>query len=209
MMSPQQPDKVSSFPTFIRTLQNDFYSRQWFSHLLWHPAISSALISDKNRRETYRTLARIERQELGLYVLSLLLLLGMATPFRLPAVLCLLLVLMAHSYLSNKKKALVVQLSAVWLRTEFPPETFDQKTLYQITEILSRKYDTVSLVDTLYFSDSILRILYIGLFVFLLIPYPVLNFFLFAAWVVTGIFLIRYILNNRRIYQNRRLMDMI
>ncbi|MFA5260317.1 MAG: hypothetical protein WC450_03720 [Candidatus Omnitrophota bacterium] len=201
--------KVSSFPTLIRTLDNDFYSWRWFSYLLAQPPVKTALILEKDMPRQYRALARIERQELLLAGILLLSWAGLLTPFRIPVAVLLCFGLWVSSYLTTKKKAIITQISTRWLQKEFLPGDFEQKTLYQISEIISKKYKVTSLVDAVYFSDTVFRILYLGWFVLLLVPYPIPNFFIFAGASVFAVILLRNILNSRRIYQSHRMIDMI
>ena len=200
---------MSSLPTLTRTISNDFYARRWFSFLLAQPPVKTALISEGNMQIQYRALARIERLEGLLDGALLLCLAGMLTPYRIPVAVLLCFWLGLSSYLTTKKKEVMLHLSLCWLRMEFSPDDFEQKTLFQIAEIISKKYQIASLVDTVYFSDTALRILYTGWFVFLLIPYPIPDFAVFAGCSVFAVILVRNILNSRRLYQSHRIMDVI
>ena len=208
-METPQPSKVSSLPTLARTVENDFYCGQWFSYLLSQSPVKAALVPDENMRRQYRALARIEKQALLLDALLLLCLAGMLTPYRMAVIVLLAAWFWRSSYLTNKKKAIVVELGMRWLSLEFTPEDFERKTLYQLAEIISRKYGVASMVDTVYFNDTVFRILYTGWFVFLLVPYPIPDFAAFAGCSVLAVILIRNILNSRRVYQSHRMMDAV
>lgn len=203
------PSKVSSFSTLARTLSHDFYAWRWFSCLLAQPLVKAALVSEKDMRAQYRVLVRIEKQELLSAALFLLALAGMLTPYRMFSAAVLALGWWLSSYFTGQKKAVVLKLSTCWLQREFLPEDFEQKTLFQISEIISKKYQIPSLVDSVYFSDSVFRILYLAWFLFLLVPYPIPNFFLFVGFSVLGVVWIRNMLNSRRIYQNHKIIDVI
>jgi hypothetical protein len=115
-----------------------------------------------------------------------------------------LLLLLPLAYLGYKlfirKRAVVSQISRELLLLDFPGEALTQKTLYQIAEIYSRRYNIPSLVDTIYHWDRILRTAVLVLSVILTIIYPV-KFWQYLLAVLVSFFLLSGMIQRTALYR--------
>ena len=203
-MRPENKHPVSSYQTILNSVQNDTDTLNWFFYLLWNPDIRNALTATEKYQRDYRSLLRIETIEYLLGALTLGCLLGFMKT-RLPLFIGFALLLFSlHAVLFHLKKSRIINLSTAFLQRDLTPDQLSKQTLYHLTEVLGRKYNTASLVDTIYFQENFSRILGVGFFLLFISPLTLASladavFALFLALVTA-----RFFISNRWVYRLSR-----
>ena len=200
-MHPENRQPVSSCQTVLNSIGDDTDTLNWFSYVLWHPDIKGSLNANGQFQRDYKTLAHIETGDAILCALILVCLFAFMRTRSLLFIGAALLLFILRSALSRNKITRVIKLSSAFLEKNFTPSELSRKTLYHLTETLSQKYNTASLVDTIYFQENFSRILGISLFLLFISPLTLARltdalFALFLALITA-----KFFINHRWVYR--------
>ncbi|MFA5260094.1 MAG: hypothetical protein WC450_02575 [Candidatus Omnitrophota bacterium] len=188
--------RVSTYQTIINTIENDPATLEWLNYVLWQPQVRLVWQEKLALHALARPLKRTEALEI-IYKILILILSGVFIAHHNSAFLLLLISLTGLLAMNQKaKKQIVVKIGASLLKEEFDEQVFEEKTLYSLTETLSKKYNTDSLLDCIFFTENILRMTLIGLFLLFISPFFPNNIldgllafgllFLLCSWIFTN-----------------------
>lgn len=165
--------KILTTPQALeRTLNSDGQVYRWFIFLVSQRQVQVDFKEIDGGVQLFLRLRRILAGETFLYLAAVLygsILFYFQWDLYVLGLIFFLGVLAGLRYL---KKRCVVPLSLGLIKKDFPAEILSQKTLYQIGEFYSKKYDCPSLVDTIYFVDDISRKVIVAAVVFTVFIYP-------------------------------------
>ncbi|HQO58389.1 MAG TPA: hypothetical protein PLT76_06670 [Candidatus Omnitrophota bacterium] len=199
--------RVSTYQTIINTIENDPATFEWLNYFIWQPRVKPVWQKKPDLQALTAPLKRTETLEI-IHKILILVLLGGYIAHHLPVFLMIIL-LFGGSLIINQraKKQIVVKIGAAVLKEEFEEHFFEKKTLYHLTEILSQKYHTLSLPDSIFFTENILRALLIGLFLLFISPFSPNNIFdgllSFVLLFLAG----RWVLTSHHIYRFSRILQ--
>ncbi len=193
---------VSNIEALVSSIRSDDQVYRWFTHLTFQSGLQSQLAKDQNITILYDKLKKIIIQQrflfIGLLTLSLLFI-----ALQLYLWLSVVLIFLYPIYRLNRtKKDCVALISEYALKSEFNATELTTKTLYQICEILSRKYNIPSLVDTIYAQDNLSRKTIIFTFVFTAWIYPLTNILAVFIAVILAYHIIYALTKTTYIYKN-------
>ncbi len=201
--------KVSSYQTVINSIEDDYDTYQWFGYLLWQEQPKTLLCEAAGIDRLYSNLADKERNELlGRTVIFILVYVFIRTQMAYMALPVLPLCL-GLFFLKKGKKEIIIKLSSLFLQQEFSQDIFGQKTLYQLAEIISKKYHTTSLVDVIFFNENFFRLFLIGIFLLFVSPFIFVNIFDNLLVIILFMFFIKSIVTSRWTYRHPKLMRLI
>lgn len=179
---------VSSLEAILSSIETDEQVYRWFSFLVVQSGVRESIFKTNNSQALYDELKKTNFLQGVLYLILFfalfLILFSKQFPYLLFGLVFIYPLLKVH----NKKKKLIVSLSRNVLTQDFKPDELPQKTLYQIGEIYSRKYNIPSLVDTIYVLDNTSRKAIIFAFVFTAFIYPL------KVWQITVSMILAYLL---------------
>lgn len=195
-------ENVTTPESLKRTIIRDFQTQRWFEFLISQPEVIKDLIDLDGVYKSLRRTLMIMQVLLAVLIGSFMLLFIFWMPYHMWVVIAGFLPLYK---LHQMKAVYIAQISIALIHLEYDQTTLGQTTLYQITERLSEKYRTFSLVDAIYRMNDLCR----KALVALVIIHAVLFFFLyqfslaktFLSAVIVYYFLY-CILNLSFIYKN-------
>ena len=173
MAHPPLQKSVSTLEALISSISIDRQVYLWFSHLIRHPEIRSALLLIPDVKDLYQKIHGTTTLQRILYTIfaGLISCAVMASnPFAFGAG---ILFVLPFAKLHLLKKGAVSEISRHFLLREFDPADIPQKTLYQIAEICAKKYSLHSLVDFIAAMDKHCRRAIVFAFLFTCILYPI------------------------------------
>ncbi|HPN56162.1 MAG TPA: hypothetical protein PLD92_04895 [Candidatus Omnitrophota bacterium] len=174
--------KVSTYTTIINTIENDSATFEWLNYFLWQPQVKLAWERHPSLHALAHPLKMTEALEI-IYKILILLSLGAFIANHLVMILLAILPLSGLLTMNQRaKKKIVVKIAGTLLKEEFDELFFEEKTLYYLTELLSKKYNTHSLLDCIYFTENVFRAALIGLFLLFISPF-------FPNNILNGVFL--------------------
>jgi hypothetical protein len=162
-MNGSEIKKISGLKTLLSSINNDYQVYRWFLFLIMSQQVRTKIKELPLWNALYSFLNRyifIHWLVTTLFLSSLII--AIKHPFFLLFNIALIIPLYV---LHRNKKRLVVQLAEALLKNDFSQTDLNQKTLYQIAEILSRNYKIPSLVDVIYNADQFIRKSVIFMFV--------------------------------------------
>jgi len=169
--------RVSTYQTVINTIENDPATFEWLNYFIWQPRVKPVWQKKPGLRDLTAPLKKTEGLEI-IHKILILVLLGGYIAYHLPVFLLLILPFGSLLIITQRaKKQIVVKIGAALLKEEFEEHFFEEKTLYYLTEILSKKYHTSSLLDSIFFTENIFRTVLIGLFLLFISPFSPNNIF--------------------------------
>ncbi len=192
---------VSSLEAIASSIDTDEQVFRWFNFLVTRPAISEHLTDVNHAATLYPRLRKILCLQLLLNVLIVGLLVLIIVSKQYVYLWAGLLFIYPLFKLNQNQKKLVVEISTELLKKDFQLEDLCQKTLYQLCEIYSKKYNIPSLVDTIYHLDNISRKTIMCVFIFTCFIYPLKVWQIFAT-TIASYFVIQIILKIPFIYKN-------
>jgi hypothetical protein len=181
--------KQSSYQSLFNSLRYDFQTRQWFVYLIFY---LGRLGKRKKDRHSLERLSRSRGPSLFAEILLVATFLwlwfvdvSIAAVCLAPAVLVAFICIRARVILT------IQELGGKILQDEFNEKDFEDLTLFQVCEKISRKYSLCSLVESVAFSDLwMVRIL-----VFILVVAPFFHWRFIPAFIA-GYFYAFRILNS-------------
>lgn len=164
------PKYFSSVPAIQNTIRSDFHTFFWFQYLLAQEPVKKQIRSlGEEKEKTYRSCYALSLlYHLSFYITALSGILTIVKLQVLPLVLTCGLTACTF-FLRTRLRNIMAVLALDILHLHYSEEQIPLMTLYQICEQLSRIYRIPSLVDTLFFSDNLMRYAFlIGFF----LPWP-------------------------------------
>ena len=201
---------ITSIEAVENTINSDRQVFRWFTFLIVQPAVKAKMLKEETTRQLYSNFKRTMALQLIWYVGLLGCLLVLVFSKHFIFLWLGILFLFPATYLHLNKKKYVRQISTRLLTQDFDIAELNKKTLYQIGESYSQKYNIPSLVDTIYFIDKISRATLITVFVLacLLLPFFIdsyqLNVWKFYFSLMIAYYLINALVNTNAIYRHLR-----
>lgn len=144
--------RFSSIKSIQRTIHYDYQSYRWFLYLVTRDSILETRPNLDIKTERQQLFTSLETQQL-IYLLSLPVL-ALLSFFKAYILLWVFLpVFTSLFFLHLRKKQLTAQIATKLILNDFPDESYQNKTLYQIGEYYSRKENIPSLVDVIFRFD--------------------------------------------------------
>jgi hypothetical protein len=175
---------VSSLEAILSSIETDDQVYRWFSFLVVQPALKKSIVNQDSTTKVYDALKKINLFQGLIYIFLLVALFYILWSKQFIYLLLGLLFIYPLFKIHSLKKKYVVELSRILLTRDFKPEEISQKTLYQLGEIYSRKFNIPSLVDTIYALDNTSRKAIIFAFVFTAFIYPLKVWQIFASMIL-------------------------
>ena len=163
---------VSSIEAIASSIETDEQVYRWFTFLIVQPALKANLLKEENAGELYAQFKKAALLQRTLYSFLLLCLCIIVFSKKFVYLGAGILFIYPLIKIHLKKKDCVVKISTLLLKHDFDMAELCQKTLYQLGEIYSRKYNIPSLVDTIYALDNVSRKAIIFAFIFTAFIYP-------------------------------------
>ncbi len=152
---PKSP--LSSLPSLTSSIATDFEVYRWFSWLVIQPMVQSQLKSQPENISLYQKLRKNifwQRILYGCISIGLMaIIFSKQYFFAWGAIPCLVMVIALYLL----KRKCIIELSSALLKKDFEAKGLSGKTLYQMSEIYSREYHTLSLVDAIYHWERLSR----------------------------------------------------
>ena len=204
----QERYKISSFLSVKNTLRNDYYTQCWFYFILQQKNVQQTCFQNTQESKALYQLTLFYWMG-SITKLSIFGLLALLVPGFIPleASLCLMPLIAFYIYVRKSYKPRLVDLSLHLLQSEFTEEDFKYRTMFEISEILSEKYQTISLIDAIAFSSDVMRHFFL---IGIIMPWPSfiqsLAIFVFLyqccnQWINSSIFYSH--LSSASLYTNR------
>jgi len=178
--------RVTSIKSLASTISTDRQVRRWFTYLILHQTVRRELSNNKEIESAYKRIKNIFLQEKIICILSVCILLLAVMTHQWECGLGAAILLGINGFLQAKNKKSIIKVCDSLISRDFNQQSFAQKTLYQIGEIYSRKYNIISLVDAVTSTEALTRKAVLYMFVFATFIYP-LNF-----WQTCGSVLVVY-----------------
>lgn len=148
---------VSTLEALISSIDHDEQVYRWFAFLAGQPNIKAKFGKEGAGKDLYRHLQSTGARRKMLGLTALFFMTGVLYFEQMPYLWVTVLFLFPFAKLEHDHKKWVKEISTQLLVHDFEPAELRQKTLYQISEIYSRKYNIPSFVDAVYFADAITR----------------------------------------------------
>jgi len=163
--------KFSSINSLQQTIHHDYQSYRWFLFLATRDSILEARPQLDIQTERQQLFTSLETQQL-IYLLSLPVL-ALLSFFKAYILLWIFLPVFTYHFLLHlQKKRLTAQIATKLILNDFPGESYQEKTLYQICEYFSRKENIPSLVDSIFHIDRSVGAVVITTFCLFVIIFP-------------------------------------
>lgn len=193
--------KVSSIEALASSIETDSQVCRWFTLLVVQPNVKNHLIDKENNSEFYESLKKSSFIQRILFGFIFLLIIYSFYTHQYQLLWAGLVFIYPCIKMHQTSKNSVKEISVFLMKNDFKDEELCQKTLYQIAEIYSRKYDIPSLVDTIFALDNISRKTLIFVFVFTAWIYPLKLWQIFAA-TIASYFIIQIIIKTSFVYKH-------
>ena len=148
---------VSTLEALTSSIDHDGQVYRWFTFLVSQPEVKSKFTEKENGKGLYQKLDVVRATQIAIGILSLVFLIGVLYLQKYKYLMLGLVLIYALIKLNLSKRRYVKDISRQLLEQDFEPSGLGQKTLYQISELYSRKYNIPSFVDAVYFADAITR----------------------------------------------------
>jgi len=205
MNSPYHP-YVSNIEGLSESITSDYQVGRWFVYLVTRPDVKSDLIKDPNISFLYPKLNACLQKQGFLCLLTLCFLLFIVVTGQYPLIWLSFVFFLVHWRLNSLKTEIVKQIGIVMLTNDYPEKEICKKTLYQISEHYSRKYNIPSLVDVIFSYDVIARksVYFLVLFSLFVLVFQSWQVMWAGVTITVGYFAIMSLVNLSVIYKNLR-----
>ena len=180
-------EKVSSLRAVQNTIRYDTQVAFWFRQLLFRPELRASLETDPPAKVNYATASLFHGLETALFVCEACFLVAALIFDQVFAALVAIALAIAAHNAGDRKRAALSRIGSGLVRQELVADALPRTTLYQMCERLSRRYNVPSLIDTITYSDAVLRRAIVTADVLLILIWPV-----FALWKWFALLLATY-----------------
>ncbi len=191
---------VSSLEAILSSIETDEQVYRWFTLLIIQPEVVKHLASSTSD-QLYAKLKQFTVLQRTIYLACFLGLVAVIFWKKFLYLTLGLIVIYPLYKIHKDKKKIVIEISSTLLQKDYEKNELSQKTLYQLCEIYSRKYNIPSLVDTIYALDNISRKAIIFTFIFTAFIYPLKVWQIFLS-IFIAFLLIQAVLKTSFIYKN-------
>ena len=192
--------EVTTPEALANSIETDQHVLRWFTLLVVQPSLRARFDQDPQTQRLYQILKQVVVAQYLLYLFVggsffILMYLG-----HYPYLWLGLLLIFPALYLHQRLKYCVRGIGMAIVQRDFDPSLLRQKTLYQISEFYSRKYQIPSIVDNIFAWDNTTRVLVIAgailagqMIPFIVKVYRVHFVLTFLAIIVTSYFVFNLI----------------
>ncbi|MFC1703544.1 hypothetical protein ACFL1E_01995 [Candidatus Omnitrophota bacterium] len=199
-MDVPKQENVSSIESIASSIETDHQVYRWFSFLIAQPGVKQRLEKVKGYIELCCRLSKAIRVQRMLC--AVLLCVGLFALYTEEYIYFGWVPILMYPCirLHYLRKKTVVEISTQLITCDYKKQELSQKTLYQLGEIYSRKYDTLSLVDGIQALDNISRITIVAAFIIACFVFSssILKVYLFA---ISAYFIVYIVINMPFMYK--------
>ncbi|MCK5014050.1 MAG: hypothetical protein KAS66_09530 [Candidatus Omnitrophica bacterium] len=179
---------VTSINALISTIKTDKQVRWWFVCLLLQRALKEELSQNKEAGALYKKFRSILCLEKVIFFLLLIVFLLVIVTRQFQYSFLPVIFFVISVFLQVRKRQYIVKVCTFLLKRDFDRSLFARKTLYQIGEFYGRKYNVVSLVNTVTSVDNMTRKAVFYTIIFATFIYPLsfwqIGFSVLAAYYI-------------------------
>ncbi len=191
---------ITSINSLISTIKTDKQVRRWFLYLISQPGFKAEISEGREAGALYKKFRSVLYQERAIFffLLGALLFIVIARQFQYSLSLVVFFVISILSQI--RKKEYQLKICAFLVNRDFNEASFAQKTLYQIGEWYSRKYQVVSLVHAITSVDVVTRKAVFYTIIFATFIYP-LNFWQICGSVLAAYYIFYGLVSSAFVYK--------
>ena len=194
---------ITSVNSLISTIKTDKQVRRWFIYLILQRGLKEELSEKREARALYKKFRSILYQEKAAFFLFLSVFLFIVVTQQFQYSFLLIIFFVICVLLQVRKREYIVKICTFLVNRDFDRSLFAQKTLYQIGEFYGRKYNIVSLVNTITFVDVVTRKAVFYTIIFATFIYP-LNFWQTCGSVLAAYYIFYGLVNAAFVYRRAK-----
>lgn len=191
---------ITSVNSLISTIKIDRQVRRWFAYLILQRGLKKELSQKREAEVLYKNLRRLFYQEKAILFFLVIIFSFIVATRQFQYSFLFIVFFVISILLGVRKREYIVKICTLLVNRDFDKLLLAQKTLYQVGELYSRKYNIVSLVHAITSVDVVTRKAVFYTIIFATFIYP-LNFWQIGASVLAAYYIFHGLASSAFVYK--------